>query len=77
MLPWNHFLSTVNSYLLLLSGCVFSAGGFPTQVVICDLKSDGMMRGIVLSERHDIVGLHSTLSDHGAATVHARSSQHD
>ena len=54
LLPWNHFFSMVNSYLLLLSGCVFSAGGFPTQVVICDLKSDRMMRGIVLSERHDM-----------------------
>lgn len=54
VLPWNHFFSMMNSYLLLLSGCMFSAGGFPTQVVICDLKSDRMMRGIVLSERHDM-----------------------
>lgn len=30
------------------------SGGFPTQVIICDLKRERMMRGIVLSEGHDM-----------------------
>lgn len=68
----------MNSYILLLFGYVFSAGGFPTQVLICDLRREKMMRGTVLSERHDTWDCTlTTESDHGAATVHALSSQHD
>lgn len=55
---------------------MLSAGGFPTQVVIRDLKGQRMVRGFVLSEGHK-VGLHSMPSDHGAATVHALSPQHE
>lgn len=67
-----------HSQIWLLFVWMFSAGGFPTQVVICDLRGVRMTRAIVLSERHDMWDCApSTLSDYGAATVHALSSQHD
>lgn len=57
--------------LLLFS---FFAGGFPTQVLVCDLRGEKTTGGgIVLSGGHD-VGLRLTT---GAATAHALSSQHD
>lgn len=44
----------MNSQLLPLFGCMLSAGGFPTQVFICDLKGEKTMRDIVLSEGRDM-----------------------
>lgn len=63
-------LSCTSSHILLLFVWMLSAGGFPTQVVICDLNRERVMRGIMLSERHDMCDCAlSTLSDCGTATL--------
>lgn len=56
--------------------CLSFSGRFPTQVLVCDLKKgeDGEGRRAEWKTWH--VRLHSTLSDHGAATVHALSARH-